>query len=114
MRISDWSSDVCSSDLASTGRRKALQTPRAQSKPTIARTNQRWRIDNPTIRSSTVRPPRGRGSRRISRYRRAREIGRASGRERVGQYVYISVVAVLLKTKRILLIDFDNIITKYK
>src|SRR3546814_11581831 len=41
---------------------------------------------------------------------RQAEIGRASGRERVGQYVLISVVSVSCKTKQIMI---DSVTRKY-
>src|SRR3546814_14404059 len=71
MRISDWSSDVCSSDLRSVSR--FIQSPLATS----------------------VTPPTNCGWSRPSM-----KIGRASCRERVCQYVSISVVAVSLKKKK--------------
>src|SRR3546814_12887245 len=77
MRISDWSSDVCSSDLSARWRRALARAspPRAD------------------------RPARGRRCRAAAPRRRSAEIGRASCRERVCQYVSISVVAVSLKKK---------------
>src|SRR3546814_8246670 len=71
MRISDWSSDVCSSDLRSPLDRL------------LAGAQQ--------LRRRTV----------LAHQVVAREIGRASCRERVCQYVSISVVAVSLKKKTI-------------
>src|SRR3546814_15507520 len=70
MRISDWSSDVCSSDLASVHR--SMSSLRRQS------------------------PAAGVALARIQAHI---EIGRASCRERVCQYVEISAVAVSLKNK---------------
>src|SRR3546814_17554982 len=83
MRISDWSSDVCSSDLLSASRPRSCCPAACDS---------RWCA--PRLRPQ-VRP--------CVRRRRALqgEIGRASCRERVCQYVSISVVAVsLTKTKK--------------
>src|SRR3546814_12125927 len=80
MRISDWSSDVCSSDLNAPwnhGRRgSALREPFAA-----------FVCDDETAEG--IRP-----------ILNEIEIGRASCRERVCQYVYISVVAVSLKKKK--------------
>src|SRR3546814_15586918 len=90
MRISDWSSDVCSSDLSHVvdhgfkhgrgggGRILRIQgqhgdAPRSTVEQLVDRTGDRWR---------TVA--------------HAQEIGRASCRERVCQSVQISVVAVSL------------------
>src|SRR3546814_15751937 len=75
MRISDWSSDVCSSDLldaAISGLGRHSQTDRLPHRP------RRY----PDVGASDE------------------EIGRASCRERVCQYVSISVVAVSLKKKK--------------
>src|SRR3546814_18997178 len=90
MRISDWSSDVCSSDLL------AMIDGEAGDGGIVAAADQRaqphqWFLELPT-----------RGSRSetsMSRISSGMKIGRASCRERVCQYVYISVVAVSLKTK---------------
>src|SRR3546814_12541645 len=82
MRISDWSSDVCSSDLH--------QADSTNGPPQV-----RAALSQPD-------PAQGHcvglavGGRRLCRP----EIGRASCRERVCQYVYISVVAVPLKHKQ--------------
>src|SRR3546814_2051702 len=79
MRISDWSSDVCSSDLFG---RKVLER-----QPTIDRMF--WRIHRDKrsnkrnlIASLEILPFRG-----LAQKRTAMEIGRASCRERVCQYV---------------------------
>src|SRR3546814_8737369 len=90
MRISDWSSDVCSSDL---GRRHgaALLVP----DPRLLAAHRRARLladhpddpvgaDQPVLRDPLALA--GRGRRRADR-RGAAEIGRASCRERGGQYV---------------------------
>src|SRR3546814_15357778 len=102
MRISDWSSDVCSSDLQAPG---ALRC-------------ERWR-QPPGAVAEAVEPQR-RGEHGAEREGEplvagvargdateqhhgidiaVREIGRASCRERVCQDVYISVVALSLKKK---------------
>src|SRR3546814_16080976 len=88
MRISDWSSGVCSSDLIGVrpGRRADdvegvvdVRHPMAQR--IVHRVLQRLR------------------SRNDRDHLRAQQIGRASCKERVCQYVYISVSAVSLKQK---------------
>src|SRR3546814_13039922 len=85
MRISDWSSDVCSSDLVIDAYRSPGTAPNVEhlfpSPPATAMA--RWASDRLEAVGTT-------GS----------EIGRASCRERVCQYVSISVVAVSLKQKR--------------
>src|SRR3546814_17678316 len=91
MRISDWSSDVCSSDL-----------PAARSAGGGGAGGPAWQrgrgsagVDRPGRRahpacggSSSLRPDR------------AGTIGRASCRERVCQYLSLSVVAVSLKKNK--------------
>src|SRR3546814_21153009 len=108
MRISYWSSEVCSSDL--TGVDRTLSRPfrhglGSSPQPYSRKTEEAWhRTCRYTVgpatrghsrmvvafrgRASTLRPPDG------------GEIGRASCRARVCQYVTISVVAVSLNTKR--------------
>src|SRR3546814_14035211 len=89
MRISDWSSDVCSSDL-----RCFSYTDRTSlgfNEPNrISRTNFRQcRSKNFAYCNTSFK----------NFVSSARKIGRASCRERVCQYVSISVVAVSLKQK---------------
>src|SRR3546814_16871850 len=93
MRISDWSSDVCSSDL--------LQVDAAGVEGD-ALADQRMRLgitragvlehDEPGRIGRTARDREQRAHAQLFH-----EIGRASCRERVCQYVSISVVAVSLK-----------------
>src|SRR3546814_16555230 len=96
MRISDWSSDVCSSDLAAPADRAYA----AASSATRA-----WRGPRPSaIPSASTGPPYGHRpashpALRTSAHRPALEIGRASWRERVCQYVEISEVPESLKKK---------------
>src|SRR3546814_6273739 len=73
MRISDWSSDVCSSDLIA--------------------------VTDIVIVPSILLPPEGWVTGRHPELVAWLQIGRASCRERVCQYVQISVVAVSLKKK---------------
>src|SRR3546814_1060399 len=80
LRISDWSSDVCSSDLAVSLLRGVTDHERHENHPPLGRPRDArglvWgrRYAAPRV----PRLPRARGS---------REIGRASCRERVCQYV---------------------------
>src|SRR3546814_17573537 len=86
MRISDWSSDVCSSDLLAILFRQRPRPDVGQPAPGIA--------------AGRVVPQRL-AVVRVGLVETAGEIGRASCRERVGQYVSISVVAVSLQKKTI-------------
>src|SRR3546814_18777546 len=84
MRISDWSSDVCSSDLAAQFRDGGDRGDAG---------------DRASAQAARRLPGSGeaRGADDRGWARRRRPIGRASCRERVCQYVSISVVAVYLK-----------------
>src|SRR3546814_11943752 len=94
MRISDWSSDVCSSDLVLRARLGNLHhAVDEQAQPLLGRHPPR----------TGVRAGQEAEFLEILHHvadRRGRQIGRASGRERVCQYVYISVVAVSLKKEQ--------------
>src|SRR3546814_15833043 len=124
MRISDWSSDVCSSDLVGIGAAFGLLARRVIEHDVV-------RIDEPDdlepgLATRLVAPRIvENGARRTARdgyvglvavprqpdfpavaaviveaeCLHRIQIGRASGRERVCTYVYISVVAVSLKKK---------------
>src|SRR3546814_15542887 len=122
MRISDWSSDVCSSDLRLDQRPD--DTPRDQS-DRYAQADQRreFRAIQHEVRDENLRPDEHQHQRQrifevmeAMQHRRQREIeraeakdrhdirrvdeeeiGRASCRERVWTNVYITVVAVTLK-----------------
>src|SRR3546814_15578968 len=87
MRISDWRSDVCSSDLALGGRVGALQraVPFA---PRQSRQVHRKQFER-TLQG-------GLGQQLLFALRIVGAIGRASCRESVCHYVYISGVAVSL------------------
>src|SRR3546814_16676134 len=97
MRISDWSSDVCSSDLSLYPARSP-QRRRARG----AQSRQSDVPGDPRAEGCGARGGRAHRCRARSvhqpRPRRA-DIGRASCRERVCQYVSISVVAVSVKKK---------------
>src|SRR3546814_21062830 len=79
LRISDWSSGVCSSDLK-TGAGKARQQADIAALETELSESLGTRVS-------------------VVHGRSGKEIGRASCRERVCQYVWISVVALSLKKK---------------
>src|SRR3546814_15878373 len=99
MRISDWSPDVCSSDLAADAPHVAPLPPRAAGPGAV--------LPLPRLGAGAGPggPPRAPGGPAAARPRlRAGlvrggpgESGRASSRERACQYVEISVVAVSLK-----------------
>src|SRR3546814_20573608 len=104
MRISDWSSDVCSSDLGEGGARRPVRTvgviqditDRKRAELALAASEERLRL---------AQGLSGVGSydwdilRDKAEASDVYQIGRASCRERVCQYVEISVVAVSLKKK---------------
>src|SRR3546814_18392779 len=92
MRISDWSSDVCSSDLplspvslARLGRSRKTG-PRKATALALAAIRE-------TFEDSGLR---------LAAPAHGAKIGRASGEERVCQYVSISVVAVSLKKQELM------------
>src|SRR3546814_19845233 len=96
MRISDWSSDVCSSDLiAHAGR---LIGGRVRHKPAVMRDalHSQERLGNHPV-PEALHAVEERARLRRMPARAVAEIGSASCRERVCPYVYISVVGVTLK-----------------
>src|SRR3546814_11211808 len=106
MRIRDWSSDVCSSDLWDSRTRATRSRP---SLPTIldAGLHMRWFASTllthglPVFRNVIhFVPKEQRGFFESAFWIRDQKIGRASCRERVGQDVLISVVAVTIKKKK--------------
>src|SRR3546814_19714148 len=108
MRISDWSSDVCSSDLPGRHRGRRLEpgygragtgAQRARALSEQRRAYYRNDACGALESDSKSSKPFWRGTRRARRPA-ANEIGRASGRERVVQYGSSSVVAVSLKKKK--------------
>src|SRR3546814_12953939 len=101
LRISDWSSDVCSSDLSSTARclfRRASFRWEEERRPA----RKEWEAHQLRPRSPGTPCPRESfpASRRSSARRCRLQIGRAPYRERTGQDVSISVVAVSFKKKQ--------------
>src|SRR3546814_13419211 len=120
MRISDWSSDVCSSDFKRRGEAATrLGQPHAQPaeprhlapgllgeiarRPAVAPFGERQLLPNDFARA-VAQHRLGFVERKIDRHPLFPsvfpQIGRASCRERVCQYVSLSVVAVTLKQKR--------------
>src|SRR3546814_16006018 len=96
MRISDWSSDVCSSDLA---QHRIAETGEQLDHRGLHR---QIVLDHQDGFAAAHHRPDGGWLRLYLGLLGARqEIGRASCRERVCQYVSISVVAVSLKKKNI-------------
>src|SRR3546814_18231566 len=98
MRISDWSSDVCSSDLLDS--RDVLRSiEHLGPKPWTAREGIFYFHGDEEALPALEAGLRGLGfAVRLTRSAPG-QIGRASCRERVCQYVSISVVAVSLKKK---------------
>src|SRR3546814_17444895 len=103
MRISDWSSDVCSSDLfiaiATAGNLSVTQSTLSKmeegiSNPETGEHETLWTV--PSVFRAVQLVGR---ILRETRDEVTSEIGRASGRERGCQFVYISVVAGPLKKK---------------
>src|SRR3546814_18286315 len=103
MPISDWSSDVCSSDLRRLAIADARHVERDQRWAQFARVGEAERqrrivgqrgdrLQLGERLGARLRLFGGRGAGRIARD--IVPIGRASGRERGCQYVWISVVAV--------------------
>src|SRR3546814_11448643 len=106
MRISDWSSDVCSSDLDGARRRsRGCIAATRNSFPFKGKARMgmvfRDAAARPALKPTATRalPLRGEGVESPSSWRELKpsQIGRASCRERGGQYVEISVDAVSLK-----------------
>src|SRR3546814_20684343 len=98
MRISDWSSDVCSSDLVALAddflHRLHLREAHVAGAQATAE------VDAAAEADHQLRDEEGDDRQGHEQPHRADvEIGRASCRERVLQYVYISVVAVSLQQK---------------
>src|SRR3546814_16343098 len=106
MRISDWSSDVCSSDL----KERLAANPDAYEPDVLAKIKWRISITGKSLETLVPRGVRiafGTGA-GVSKHGRTgdefdlmvQQLGRASCRARVCQYVWLSVVAVSLKRKK--------------
>src|SRR3546814_12534467 len=99
MRISDWSSDVCSSDLRVVGKIGGHQRTRFDTGGGVAddvfETHFLQVVDDlfHAFLRQRIFVARLRGGQDEQVFK---QIGRASCRARVGQYVYITVVAVSL------------------
>src|SRR3546814_18890334 len=97
MRISDWSSDVCSSDLVEAAR-EAFGEGRFILKPNRGGKGLGVQpfVDADALAASVASPAfeEPRDGIHLLQEHVETEIGRASGRERVCQYVLLSVVAV--------------------
>src|SRR3546814_18086438 len=100
MRISDWSSDVCSSDL------KAWQLIDAAGcrgltigGAMVSDKHCNFLTNTGTATAADLENLGEEVRRRVKASAGITQIGRAAGRERGGQYVEISGVAVDLKTK---------------
>src|SRR3546814_12528359 len=108
MRISDWSSDVCSSDLQFSAAAVLLGNRfDRRYAPNLGPQHERTTKDDASARPHPARQRNGRQEAPAPRvavdtrlFGGFGEIGRASGRERVCKYAEISVVAVSLKKKR--------------
>src|SRR3546814_15660941 len=104
MRISDWSSDVCSSDLLpdDEATRRAAMIRKARLQAQVAGALGAALMIaacNPSATDDAATAP-ATADRQALWANALREIGRASCRERVCQYVEISVVAVSLQNKK--------------
>src|SRR3546814_13549628 len=95
MRISDWSSDVCSSDLNSA---LVLDVGLSTAMDDVAAAREIAEhvvgLGHRTIAIIMGDPAHAASAQRLVGYLQAFELGRASCRERVCQYVLISVVSV--------------------
>src|SRR3546814_17086315 len=101
VRISDWSSDVCSSDLMGVGDTMPPvdRQPLGRAfQPLLGRDHVARREPILALSVPPQRHQLGRGSHRA--HHMVEQIGRASCRDRVRQYVSISGVAVTLKKNK--------------
>src|SRR3546814_13606053 len=101
MRISDWSSDVCSSDLATVNGRHILSQPEAHPHPESDALPLSF-PPCPPVRFAPVNPAQNDAPTHYDQHGHADQIGSASCRERVCTYWSISLVAVSLKKKNII------------
>src|SRR3546814_11448555 len=105
MRMSDWSSDVCSSDLDDhQGEQHQRELAGSLDQQRGARRQRRQQDQQQRPDHAADHRPQGGMAERVGavallHQRVSLEIGRAACRERGGQYVEISVVAVVLNKK---------------
>src|SRR3546814_11142119 len=106
MRISDWSSDVCSSDLAHRdgAGEVAADAPQARHRGGEIHRDRGRRLRAIACGVAHLRVPRGAAQQALGWNAAGgeAEIGRAPCRVRVGPYVLIQVVAALLNKKNTL------------
>src|SRR3546814_13899300 len=95
MRISDWSSDVCSSDLLAAGMIFTVEPMINAGRRDIREMGDGWTIKTKDRRLSA----QWEHTVLVTETGHEIQIGRASWRERVCQYVWISVVGVSLIKK---------------
>src|SRR3546814_20313092 len=100
MRISDWSSDVCSSDLDFIGLTLLFAAYGMQPMAALALTAVLYHVASHALFKSLLFVGTGSVLHATAERSLGKQIGRASCRERVCQYVEISVVAVSLKKKK--------------
>src|SRR3546814_15665761 len=109
MRISDWSSDVCSSDLAGLRSRHAARVALAEGAVLVGHPLLEGVGEKAAERRAGTGQDAGdeaeqraaqAGAEGIDDIGQPRKTGRASCRERVCQYVLYPEVAVSLKTKK--------------
>src|SRR3546814_16532614 len=103
MRVSDWSSDVCSSDLRSGNRISESSRSSLSVSQAVEALSAATRNDAPAVVASLLDRLDADGRYALLKLALGgmRVLGRASCRERVCQYVYISVVALALNQKTI-------------
>src|SRR3546814_13051322 len=105
MRISDWSSDVCSSDLEATaGMKEGDMLPGETAFRLYDTYGFPYDLTEDALRAQSLGVDRSGFDAAMAQQRAAaraawKEIGRASWRERGGRNVEISVVAVSIKKK---------------
>src|SRR3546814_15629392 len=99
MRISDWSSDVCSSDLGIAGDDGTVMRPHGRNEFAVTAEKVVPALDDAQVRPG-MRPDAHDLGQGICGRAVGPEIGRAACRERVCLYVLYSEGAVLLKKKK--------------
>src|SRR3546814_15752548 len=97
MRISDWSSDVCSSDLHAVDQADADEEQERRSEVDDDVVHAGSDAGNPRAMQGQAVGCRQQDLEEDEQVEQVAEIGRASCRERVCQYVWVGVVAVSIK-----------------